>query len=215
MRASLPLAALLCLISRCLPAAEAPLIPRRLLFADEQHYNPRLSPDGRRLAYQAPHQGRVNLWVRDLATGQDRAVTSYKDHSVRFFGWFYDSATLYFYRDKGGNEEYKFYTVSASGGEPRRLIPNNDIGAPPLFLHPSSLTKALLGVQGFIFSLDTTSGKLRPVEKFPHSYFWVDAAFEPRIALERTGSLLLRGADGDWHDLFKVGKLDEIGRAHV
>src|SRR3989449_2164042 len=50
------------------PAAvriEPPLIPRRLLFAGADRSTVRISPDGRRLAFMAPIDGVLNLWVGD------------------------------------------------------------------------------------------------------------------------------------------------------
>ncbi len=43
--------------------AAMPLIPRRLLFADPDRSVVRISPDGRRIAFLAPVDGVLNLWV--------------------------------------------------------------------------------------------------------------------------------------------------------
>ncbi|HEY0129703.1 MAG TPA: hypothetical protein VGB40_11095, partial [Rubrobacteraceae bacterium] len=39
------------------------LIPREVLFGNPEKAQPRLSPDGRRLAYLAPVDGILNVWV--------------------------------------------------------------------------------------------------------------------------------------------------------
>jgi hypothetical protein len=40
-----------------------PLIPREILFGNPEKAQPRLSPDSNRLAYLAPVDGVMNVWV--------------------------------------------------------------------------------------------------------------------------------------------------------
>ena len=55
------------LTTRSLQAAPAPpLIPREVLFGNPEIVGITLSPDGKQLAYLAPFEGALNLWVRDL-----------------------------------------------------------------------------------------------------------------------------------------------------
>jgi len=65
---------LLCL-TLVLPAAlapaqdikEAPLIPRERFFGNPEKARARISPDGKRLAFLAPVDGVLNVWVGDVA----------------------------------------------------------------------------------------------------------------------------------------------------
>src|SRR5262245_58033988 len=60
------------------------LIPRRLLFADPARSVVRISPDGRRVAFLAPVDGVLNLWVGvidDIANA--RALTRVTDQIGR------------------------------------------------------------------------------------------------------------------------------------
>jgi len=52
-----------------------PLIPREVLFGNPEKASPLLSPDGAKLAYLAPKDGVLNVWVRTLGQTDDRAVT--------------------------------------------------------------------------------------------------------------------------------------------
>jgi hypothetical protein len=45
---------------------EAELIPRRVLFGNPERRMPRLSPDGARLAWIAPHHEVLNVWVAPM-----------------------------------------------------------------------------------------------------------------------------------------------------
>jgi hypothetical protein len=55
---------------------EVELIPGRVLFGNPEEAKPRLSPDGTRLAWIAPHRGVLNVWVAPVtaADGIDRAA---------------------------------------------------------------------------------------------------------------------------------------------
>ena len=44
----------------------AALLPRRLIFGDPERSIVRISPDGTRIAFRAPVDGVLNLWVAPL-----------------------------------------------------------------------------------------------------------------------------------------------------
>jgi|SRR5687767_5832243 len=54
-----------------------PLVPREVLFGNPEKVQPRISPDGKRLAYIAPVDGVLNVWVGDVGAAEDgfKAVT--------------------------------------------------------------------------------------------------------------------------------------------
>src|SRR5690349_15468466 len=63
------------------PVQEGPkavdLIPRDVLFGNPERAAPQISPNGKLLAWIAPDQGVLNVWVRSLGgTSDDRVVTS-------------------------------------------------------------------------------------------------------------------------------------------
>ncbi len=66
------------------------LIPREVLFGNPERVSPGISPDGTRLAWIAPHDGVLNVWVApigDSGIGWDEAtvVTDDTDRGVRVF----------------------------------------------------------------------------------------------------------------------------------
>ena len=73
------------------------LIPRRVLFGNPERMSPRVSPDGERLAYIAPHEGVLNVFV------DDQVVTDDRDRGIRFFDWAHDNRHLVYVQDKGGD----------------------------------------------------------------------------------------------------------------
>ena len=64
-----------------------PLIPRTVLFDNPEKASPRISPDGKRLAYLAPDEGVLNVWVRTLGEEDDRAVSKDRQQGVRMLFW--------------------------------------------------------------------------------------------------------------------------------
>src|SRR5687767_13090190 len=45
------------------PRADASLLPRKLLFGNPDHVLPSLSPNGNQIAFIAPDNGVLNIWV--------------------------------------------------------------------------------------------------------------------------------------------------------
>ena len=48
---------------------EVPLIPCDVLFGNPEVSGVTLSPDGKQIAFLAPHRGVLNLWVQELVAG--------------------------------------------------------------------------------------------------------------------------------------------------
>jgi hypothetical protein len=72
-----------------------PLIPRETLLGSPKRWQPRLSPDGVRLAYLAPNERDVlQVWVRTLGQDNGRCV-SLAPRPVQFYGWSWDSKTIF------------------------------------------------------------------------------------------------------------------------
>ena len=74
------------------------LIPRSVLFGNPERTSPQLSPDGTRLAWIAPRDGVLNVWVAPVGVdGVDwdaaQAVTDDSDRGIRFFAWAHDNGT--------------------------------------------------------------------------------------------------------------------------
>ena len=64
--------------------SSVPLIPRSVLFGNPDKATPRLSPDGARLAYLAPSDGVLNVWVGPTADpGSAVPVTSDTGRGIR------------------------------------------------------------------------------------------------------------------------------------
>src|SRR5258708_35673789 len=72
------------------------LIPRQVLFGNPERVSPYISPDGSRLAWVAPHEGVLNVWVAPTSAepGVDwaaaREFTDDTHHGIRVIAWAHD-----------------------------------------------------------------------------------------------------------------------------
>jgi hypothetical protein len=103
----------------------AALIPRRLLFGDPDRGWVRISPDGTRIAFLAPFNGVLNLWVAPLAdVAKAKPVTRGSDRSLgSSFSWLHDNRHLVFFREQGGDENWQAHRVDLVTGDIRELTP--------------------------------------------------------------------------------------------
>lgn len=99
------------------------LIPRKILFGNPAKAGPQISPDGKSIAYLAPREGILNIWVRSLQGGDDRPVTHDKKQGISQYFWLQDSAHLVFLQDKDGDENAHLYLVNLASGETKDLTP--------------------------------------------------------------------------------------------
>lgn len=86
---------------------------------------PRVSPDGKLLAYHAQARAgfeadRYQLIILNLATGQRHSLTANFDASVNDIVWAPDGRSLYFDTDEDGT--VPIYRVSLDGGTPVRVV---------------------------------------------------------------------------------------------
>src|SRR5208282_2484271 len=118
--------ALFGLLATALPAQQhvtTPLIPREVLFGNPERASPAISPDGGQLAYLAPVDGVLNVWVRTLGQTDDRAVTADKKRGIRSFHWQYDNKHILYTQDVGGDENWRLYQTDIATKQTRDLTP--------------------------------------------------------------------------------------------
>ncbi|TDR88097.1 S9 family peptidase [Enterovirga rhinocerotis] len=106
------------------------LIPRRHLFGNPVRASYQISPDGSRLAWLAPLDDVLNVWVAptdDLAAA--KPVTQDKGRGIIAYFWTYDGRHLVYVQDREGDENYHVYAVDPDLGESRDLTPIDGVAA--------------------------------------------------------------------------------------
>lgn len=177
-------------------------IPLEDFFKKPQRAMLRLSPTGSYLAYLAPWERRLNVHVKDLATGEERRVTNSTARDVQGF-CFVSGRRLLYVQDTAGDENTRLYAVDVDGSEPKELTPYEGVKA--------SLVDDLEDIDDVVlfqmnrrdpevfdvFRLDTRSGAMELIAENPGNVqAWLtDHAGRLRVATTTDGvntSLLYR-----------------------
>ena len=197
------------------------LIPRSVLFGNPERISPRISPDGTRLAWIAPRDGVLNVWVAPIgADGADwaaaQAVTEDTDRGVRVFGWARDGRHVLYLQDVGGDENWRLYDVDLVSMARRDLTPFEGIHANIIATSKRRPTEVLVGINADnpqlhdVYRLDLATGDLVKEIANPGYAAWVaDEDLVVRCALEPLPDgafdVLVRDADpGDWRKLLTI-----------
>lgn len=198
-------------------------IPRQVLFGNPERTVPRLSPDGTRLAWLAPHDGVLNVWVAPLHDlERAEVVTDDRDRGIRAYAWAHDGRTLLYVQDQGGDENWRVYGVDLVSGDLRDLTPFDDVQAQIIDSDKRHPDRVLVGLNKDnpelhdVYSLDLVSGELTKVEENPGFIGWVaDADFDVRAAVapKPDGGMTLlvrqKGAK-EWRPVLDVGQPDAL-----
>jgi dipeptidyl aminopeptidase/acylaminoacyl peptidase len=85
---------------------------------------PRLSPNGKYLAYLAPDQRNVlQVWIRTVRGHDNRVLTADKKRGIGLYFWTYDGEHLVYLQDADGDENFHFYAVNIKSNAVRDLTP--------------------------------------------------------------------------------------------
>lgn len=201
-----------------------PMIPRSVLFQDPAADSPRLSPDGRRLAYLSNEAGVMNIRVRDLSGGNDSLWTHDEERGIWNLTWAADGRYLLYKQDQHGDENEHVFSLDLTTGIVRDLTPFLGVKAKELFSdksHPNELLVELNLRDRTVFDLhriDLTTGAVHIDTENPGDVIsWIpDAQFEARgaVALDPTTGdtiLRLRGTRSDpWRE-FQRWSFEEAG----
>ncbi len=200
-------------------------IPRELLFGNPEKASPKLSPDGRRLAYLAPDEGVLNIFCGPL-DGPARPVTQDRGRGVRNYLWAEDHASLLFIQDKNGDENWHLYQAGADGSGVRDLTPFEGVQAQLVATDPKFPDEVLIALNKRdarlhdVYRANLRTGALALEAENPGNVIgWLaDSRFRVRCAkaaAEDGGTeLLVKDApDAAWRVFMKWGP-DDQGGAH-
>ena len=100
------------------------------MFGNPERAHARISPDGTRLAYLAPSDGVLNVWVGTVeAPLEARPVTTDRHRGIRSFFWACTNRHILYSQDNDGDEDWHIYAVDLESREIRDLTPIPGIAA--------------------------------------------------------------------------------------
>src|SRR4051812_25236844 len=195
-----------------------PLIDRAKLFGNPSKVAGRVSPDGASLAWIAPRDGVLNIWVAPSANpSAAKPLTAETKRPIRQYFWSPDSKMILFLNDSGGDENFLLYGVDIATGAQKTLTPFEKTRALVVGISRVVRDRILVGLNNRdprwhdVYSLDLASGKLTLVLQNDGGYagFTADEQLVPRIAQKST--------DAGGSEFFRImnGKVEDSAFASV
>ncbi len=206
----------------------ADLIPLTVLFGNPERVSPRLSPDGSQLAWIAPHDGVLNVWLAPVRPeegvdwGAARVVTDDTDRGIRQFAWAHDGRHLLYLQDTGGDENWRLHDVDLPTMERRDLTPFEGVQTELIATEREYPDQILVGLNKDnpqlhdVYRLDLTTGQLSKELVNPGLIgMLADAQLVVRGALrphpDGSMSLVVRdNAETDWRELLAIPAEDAL-----
>ena len=104
-----------------------PVIPMEDFFKNPEQVSFRISPDGSHISYRAPWKDRMNIFVKELASGEVTQVT--RDTVRDVGGYFWKGDRIIYSRDINGDENFIVFSAATDGSDVKALTPEADVRA--------------------------------------------------------------------------------------
>lgn len=145
--------------------------PRRICRDGFYKSDPAWSPDGRWLSYSSDRGGKLDIWLRDLHTGEDRQLT-HLSHAALSGSWSRDGRLIAFLDQAGG-----LYTIQVESGTVQKVYGSLWEPGRPSW-GPDGRTIALAAFKPYsasyreglseILTVDRTTGSVEYQSPLPH-----------------------------------------------
>jgi acylaminoacyl-peptidase len=201
-----------------------PLIPRKTFFENPNAFNPRLSPDGRWLAWIAAVDGVLNVWVaprNDLTKA--RPLTRQTDRPIFQHSFARTNAHVLFRKDKDGDENFNLWCVGIDGSDARNLTPYVDVLAILVGLHYEDPNLIAVGMNDRdarwhdLYIVDIRTGERRLVyeNRDEIAGFILDSRLNLRLATttrdKGRGSAILKWTGAAFEEIMSIEADDVFG----
>lgn len=201
------------------------VISRKILFSDPEFTQVRISPDGKHLAYLAPSEGVLNVWVGNLDGKTNmhnmHPVTHNKIRGVSNYFWAYNNDYIVFMDDSQGNEDWRIYRVDIKTGKQTTVASFPKVQARVLAASHKFPDEILLSLNQRrsdlhdIYRLNLVTGKMTLVyENNEFSDFIVDDDYNVALGFVPTkeGGIIVNSLNKNFAktELFKIGNQDSL-----
>ena len=202
--------ALLALLTLLLPRparADDPLIPMEDFFRNPEQSGFQLSPNGEYISFMKPWERRMNIFVQKIGAEEAVRVTSATERDIPAYFWSGNERIVYL-QDRGGDENYRLYTVSTDGAESRELTPFENTRVTIIDSLEEQDDFILIGMNRRdqrlfdVYRLNLETGELTPLEENPGDIagWMTDHDGKLRVAVRSDGvntSLLYRDKEDE------------------
>jgi dipeptidyl aminopeptidase/acylaminoacyl peptidase len=209
-------------------SSETKLIPREVIFGNPEKMTARISPDGNMLAYLAPVNNVLNVWMGKIGSKEFKPVTKDDNRGIMRYFWARDNKHIMYLQDVGGNENWRLYGVDLKTGEIKDYTPYEEVQVRIVDISKHFPNELLIGMNKEnqkvhdVYHLDLTTGELELVAKNPGMVMgWiVDADFKVRGATQATPDggvdLMVRDSeDAEWRKLLTWGMEDNYSSSPI
>ncbi|MCX6641269.1 MAG: S9 family peptidase [bacterium] len=184
------------------------LILREALFAPPTRLSPKLSPDGKKVAYLAPLEGVMNVWVKTIGQTKEDWVTQDRMRGIHDFFWVGDGSQIVYVQDAKANNNWRLWGVRLNDRYKTQYTPYDSIQAQVITQDNNYPDELLITMnqenrqrsEAYYLNLPDNTTKL--IAKNPGTIFgWVaDARYQIRGAMsavkEGGFDLLIRNSEG-------------------
>ncbi len=167
------------------------LIPRKIFFDNPDRICVRLSPDGTKIAYIAPYEGVMNIWVASRDTPNEaKVLTTEPVRGLMSFSWAYTNDHILYPKDTEGDENWHIHCVDVTTTQSKDLTPYGAVAARISKTSTQFPTKILVSLNDRVpelhdtYEVDILTGKRTLVyENNEFVGFLFDEAFVLRFAM--------------------------------
>ncbi|MCK4671312.1 MAG: hypothetical protein KAT47_02135, partial [Candidatus Aegiribacteria sp.] len=151
----------------------ADLIPRAVLFGNPEKMRPQLSPAGDLIAYIAPVDSVLNLWVMNIDSSEPRQLTFDTNRGVRYYFWAENNTHILYMQDLAGEENFHVYRLDVATGDVIDMTPFEEVMAYVSATDEDQPNKVIVEMNKInpmffdVYSCDLETGELTLLQENP------------------------------------------------
>ena len=172
--------------------SDIPLIPRKVLLGNPNRLDPKLSPNGKSLAWLASVDGVMNIWAAPTdAIGEARPITNTIGRPIVWHNWTADGRWLLFKKDINGDENYNVHIVDPITSELRNLTPFPKVAAQVTVVSRDLPGRIIVGLNDRdphwhdVWEIELETGKRTLIYENSERIGWVHCDWKGRPRLAR------------------------------